>query len=235
MKALNRLIAPLFLVLGLAGAGLRFALYIAATDSKGLLMPFHPLEIMLWVLTFAALLAAIALTRGCRLRPTGGIGGAVGCLLFAVGIVLQCLQPAAVRVAALSWIHLVLGGAAVGSLLFLAWLRLKRQAVPCGYYAVLCLYFCIYMVLRYQSWSELTQLQDYVFALGAALCLTLFAYRRGADAAGLPQKGSPAVLGLMGIFFCCTAVPMTEDALIYAAAVPFLLAELADLTQQGEG
>ena len=50
MKRMYPRLPILFAGLGGAAFSLRLFLYIAATDEKGLLIPGHPLELLLWLL-----------------------------------------------------------------------------------------------------------------------------------------------------------------------------------------
>ena len=46
------------LALGCVGGALRFLLYRVAVDEKGLLIPMHPVELILWALTAASVCLA---------------------------------------------------------------------------------------------------------------------------------------------------------------------------------
>ena len=50
-------------ILGSAAGVLRAALLLLGTDEKGLLIPGHPLDILVWVITAAAILGVAALVR----------------------------------------------------------------------------------------------------------------------------------------------------------------------------
>lgn len=227
----NKLFPPLFLLLGIAGCVLRYSLYLAATDSRGLLVPHHPLEWVLWGLTVCCAVLAV-FSRKLTVGQPGRIG-ALGAAALAGAVLWQCGQVAHVRVASLIYVNYTVTGAAFAGLLLLAlaYLRGRKPSFAC--YAVLCVYYCIQMVLCYQHWSERTQLQDYVFALGAVLCMALSSYYLGCAAAGMAPRRRQVPLGLMGIFFCCTAIPFCDTPAAYVCAALFLLTEFSALKEEG--
>ena len=50
------------LALGCVGGALRFLVYRVAVDEKGLLIPMHPVELILWALTAASVCLAVLFT-----------------------------------------------------------------------------------------------------------------------------------------------------------------------------
>lgn len=226
MKTKNDL-PLLFLLLGVVGCILRFALFAAAVDSRNLLVPNHPLEWVLWGLTLLCVVLAFSnrkLTVGCP-----GQYGSVGAVILAAGILWQCGQVSDVRIASLIYVNFIAAGAAFAALLMLAvsYLRKKQPKFAC--YAILCVYYCIQMVLSYQHWSEQTQLSEYVFGLGAVVCMTLSFYCFGCNAAGMACQRKQVPLGLLAIFFCAAAVPHGEAPVRDVCAAVFLLTELSNL------
>lgn len=220
----------LYILLGLLAAGLRLMLYAAATDDRGLLTPMHPLWIALTALTVLAAIGAVLMPRFSRIANAHGVAGGLSSTAFAVGLLYCLLTEPAGNSPVLASIHRVLGVAAALGLIGLAFLYLLHRPPYFLMYCLVCLFLCIQMVMFYQLWSEHPQLQDYVYGLGAVLCMVLFVYQRAAAGAGLPESRLTAAFGLMGIFFCLSSLPQGEQPVLFAAGALWLTGELTRLT-----
>lgn len=220
----------LYVLLGLLAAGLRLGLYAAATDDRGLLTPMHPLMLALVVLTALAAIGAVLLPRFSRIANAHGVAGGLSSTAFAVGLLYCLLTEPAGNSPLLTSVHRVLGVTAALSLIALAILYLLRKPPYFLMYCFVCMFLCIQMVMFYQLWSEQPQLQDYVYGLGAVLCMVLFVYQQAAARAGLPESKLTPVFGLMGIFFCLASLPQGEQPVLFAAGALWLTGELTRLT-----
>lgn len=231
MKHKLNLYPLLFLVLGFLGLTLRTGVYATATDSKGLLIPATAPELALWALTAAAAVAALLLCRRSRPADPAGLPGIPGAVVLAaaIAIIFPAIHAA---IGALVVIHRVLSVAAIAALLALAVFHGRKIAPSFLCYAGVCVFLCVHLIIGYQMWSERTQLQDYVFGLAAVLCLTLFAYYRAAHWAGMKTGAFPGFLGLMGIYFCLTALPGGDWQILYAAAALWLAGELSAASRE---
>ena len=69
------------------------------------------------------------------------------------------------------------------------------------------------------------------YLLGAVLCLSLGAYFRLADAAGLPGKSWNNAVGLMGVYFCTVAAFAGTFNLFFTAAAIWLAGTYAGITE----
>lgn len=214
MKQSNlKLIAPIYLLLGAAGAGLYRAIYAFALDERELVVRGSIYEIALWVLTAAALLSAVAVSSKTRVEANGN-PPVLGCLVYAFGLFTLTLTDAK-GPAPLIMLYRIMTWAAIASMLVSVVLRFFRKPhhflldlAPC----ILCI---LHLMECYQLWSEVPQLTDYAFGLGAILCAVLFAYHIMAIRAGLPGKKVYVFAGLAGIFFCCVAAAGTRFELYF--------------------
>lgn len=230
---LSRKLYPLLgLALGLVGAGCRFLLYALGMDEKGLLVPGHPAAIALWVVTAAAVLAAVlaAMTfrednkapdETCRSIPE-----ALGTAVMALGVLSTLLLPENNGIATLLRLHRILSVLAFFCLLAAAVFRLMGKPVPFGCYAGAAVFFFVHVVTRYRAWSGNPQMADYLHALGAGLCLSLVSYYETALVVGLGGRRQRFALGILGIFCCVAAAARGEYPLMHLCGAVWILSVL---------
>ncbi|MGN1027716.1 MAG: hypothetical protein ACI4P4_15085 [Faecousia sp.] len=230
---LTRKLYPLLgLALGLVGAGCRFLLYALGVDEKGLLVPGHPAAIALWVVTAAAVLAAVlaavtfrednkAPDETCRSIPE-----ALGTAVMALGVLSTLLLPENNGIATLLRLHRILAVLAFFCLLAAAVFRLMGKPVPFGCYAGAAVFFFVHVVTRYRAWSGNPQMADYLHALGAGLCLSLVSYYETALVVGLGGRRQRFALGILGIFCCVAAAARGEYPLMHLCGAVWILSVL---------
>lgn len=204
------------LALGAVGFVLRKGLYAAALDHKNLLLPGHPLEIGLWVVTLLAILLAVVAARKAEDSGASKAVGAVGCAVLAVGILASVLLGG-FSLSGLSLARAVLGLLAAVAMAAAAALRLKGKPVFFLFYGAVCIFFAVHMVSCYQGWSSNPQIQDYLYSLLSCVGLMLFAYQKTACAVNFGNRRLMLGLGLITVFACITALSGTEDSLLYLA------------------
>ena len=111
MKQSNlKLIAPIYLLLGAAGAGLYRAIYAFSLDARELVIRGGIYEIALWVLTAVVLLSAVVISSKTRVEAIGN-PPILGSLIYALGIFTLTLENAkgpAPLVMPVSYTHLTL-------------------------------------------------------------------------------------------------------------------------------
>ena len=222
-------------ILGFAAAFLRRALYIQATDIKGLLIRNHPLALILWALV--GLAAAFVLLSVRKLGGSNGyeenFGKALptGYLLLAAVIGITVLSGNTGRMG--------MGLRSLGFLCIpaLIWGGIDRYRgkMPCFLvHAVLCLFFLLYAVSRYQFWSGNPQMQDYIFELLALLALAMFSYHCAAFETGSGDRRMQLAAGLLSILFCGATLGRTDTTAFYAAAMIWAGTDLCRLTPPPE-
>ena len=230
---LSRKLYPLLgLALGLVGAGCRFLLYALGMDEKGLLVPGHPAAVLLWVVTAAAVLAAVlaAMTfrednkapdETCRSIPE-----ALGTAVMALGVLSTLILPENNGIATLLRLHRILSVLAFFCLLAAAVFRLMGKPVPFGCYAGAAVFFFVHVVTRYRAWSGNPQMADYLHALGAGLCLSLVSYYETALVVGLGGRRQRFALGILGIFCCVAAAARGEYPALHLCGAVWILSVL---------
>lgn len=210
----------IFLGLGAAAGVARGLMYLLAVDETGLLIRGHGLWWLLWALTAAAAVAVLTLvprkgSGNVNADPASGTAAAAGSLVMAAGIVLTLLEGNALPRALLVYLWYISGILSCAGLAFTAFSAKKGSPPAFLSGAVLCLFFALHMVSRYQPWSGQPQSQDWIFSLLAAIGLTLCAYHRSALSAGNGKGRGYLAACLLTGFFCCAALPHTDYFWLY--------------------
>lgn len=223
-----------------AGAGLTalilgLLLALAGRDEKGLLVPTHPLALLLWLLTAAA--AAVILfqvrTAGKSRRYSSNFppsnAAATGCFVMAAGIALTLILTRA------EGLRMGLPRAVAGLLAVPALVRtgLCRRSGKRPFFllpAVVCLFLTLHTVSRYQSWSSQPQLLNFFFPMMSCILMMVFSYSHTAFPVGLGSRRVLLASGLLGGFFALTAVSGLQDLFLHAAAAVWMLTNLCSLT-----
>lgn len=221
--------------LGVLAAALKLGIAVFGTDSKGLLILWHPLELLLWAVTAAAAALVVLCVRkldGSSLYTDNfapGSAAAMGCTALIGGI------AAAVTVAPnifirLEVIRMYLGLLALPALLWVGICRIRGKRPFFLFHGVVCLYLIIHTVSHYQSWCARPLMQSFLFPMAASIFLTLFAYYQTAFDVELGNRRMQLGTGLLGSFFCIAAAAGGEDVMLYVGGAVWMLTNLCTLT-----
>ena len=216
MKKTNLLVAAP--ILGGLAALSRNGLYQAGVDERGLLTPGRPEAIYLAVLTLAAVVLCFLIQEPEKTRPSHVIPYS----WFAMAMLWpQSLSPAA------SMKPLLIVSQAAGAVLAAAmvYFAIRKKKPVFGLSAGLCVCMILRLVASYQVWSRDPQIQDYIFALLACLCLTAFFYQQTALEAGLGSKIWRLRFAFLGCYLCFAASGGTEINGFYSCAAFGLVTE----------
>ena len=221
-------------ILGFVAAFLRRALYIQATDTKGLLIRNHPLAFALWaVVAFGAawiVLTVWKLDGSNSYEKNFGKTLPTGYLLLAGTIGIMVLFGTFSSAGRVGMLLRVLGILCIPALIW-GGIDRYRGKMPCFLvHVVLCLFLLLYTVSRYQLWSGNPQMQDYVFELLALLALTLFSYHCAAFETGTGNRRQQLATGLLAILFCGAALGRTDNAVFYVSGMLWAANDLCRLT-----
>lgn len=211
------------LMLGMGGIALvlRRLLYAVAVDEKNLLIAGHPLELLLWLATAAAVAIVIA-----GVWPLDGseryadnfppsVAGAVGAFVLAAGIFLSVVRAGAAVPVVLNRLRGILGYLAAASMVIVGICRIQGRRPFFGFHGLVCVFFAIHMVSHYKTWSGDPQLQDYVFSASACVTLMLFAFYQTAFDVDSGRRRMQLGMGLMTVYLCCAAVYRSAYPLLY--------------------
>lgn len=237
------------LVLGISGVcfALRWLLYRVAVDEKNLLLSGHPLEVLLWILTAAAAALTVAVVWKLdgsnryvdNFRPS--VESAAGDFLLAIGIGITLLMMGKSETK-LDWARTIVGCLAAVSLVPAGISRFQGKRPFFAFHSLVCVFFVIYMVGRYQIWVGKPQLQDVVFELFGCITLMLFSYHQAAFDVGSGSRRMQLAMGLLAVLFCAAVLAYTEHWVLYLTALIWAATNLCSLTpvprrqrERGEG
>ena len=229
----SRKLPWMMLVFGIAALVMRWGLYATAVDAKGLLPRNQPLSLALTVLTIGVLVRiALAVRKQEKSGHheayfTADLLSALGHLAAGAGILATVLtdSPGGIGYLAVFWRYL--GLAAPVCLLLAGISRMQGKRPFCLLYVVVCLFFVLHIVTRYQLWSGNPQLQDYVFSLLGTMALMFFGFYAASWDAGC---GSPRMylgMGLAAIYLCTAELARTSSPALYLGGILWVLTELS--------
>ena len=215
MKCKELKLLPVMAALGAVLLMLRIWLYAVAVDEKGLLISGHPLDLAVWAVAAVCLaVAVLAVLRHPQVSaPTVGTVAALGDVAFAVTIavtVLSMEQPMTL----VEKLRMAMGWLCVPGLGYTAYCRFRSKPVFFGGFAVVCVFFALYLVSSYQLWSSDPQLQNYVFAMLACVTLTVFAYQNAAFAVDMGNEKIWLAAGLLAVCFGIGAVQCSGNGVL---------------------
>lgn len=221
--------------LGAAAFLLRIALKLLGLDEKGLLIPSHPLNLLVWAVTAAALVllgAAVWPLDGSKkyehnFAPSAA--AAIGCFALAGGATVSVLTGWNVWTR-LELVRNLCGLLSIPALVWLGLCRWQGKRPFFAFHALVCLYLTLYAVSHYQAWSSRPQLQDYFFPMLASVLLCLFAYHQTAFDVSMGKRRMQLFTGLLACFFCMAAAAGGEDLMLYAGGAVWTLTGLCNLT-----
>lgn len=214
-----------FLLLGIVAAALYRWMYTAAVDAAGLLKPWSVQEIVLLVLTAVACIGSFADAKYCKAAGTGKLLPAIGNLIFAVGVYTLTTIPAKGPTAMVT-LYRIFSYVSVPALAVSAGMQLTGKKPFFLLDVCPCVLAALHLVECYQLWSEVPQLMDYFFGVGALLGIILFAFYRIARSVDQPFLPRHLAYCFMGIYFCCVAVMMNAYSVFFATAAIWMVTDL---------
>lgn len=205
MNTKSTKLLPVALAAGVLGLSLRLLLYRTGFDEWGILSDTHPLHIACLILAIAA---GVYLALQCRkpeLEPesVGPLRLRLLCAFGACGLLTANAftfpHPLS---GALNMARLLLCFGCAFSIVVCACREVGGKAAGLVCHGLICVYFGVDMLCRYQVWSGNPQLPDYCFHILACVFLTLSAYHRLAFDTGLGKARSLRFTSLMALLLC---------------------------------
>lgn len=236
MKMLKKLTTPPWLALGLGVPALILMALLMATglDDRDLFIPGHFAGILLWILA-----AAMALLAFLAVRHYGGkakygrlfqssVPAAIGILGAAVAVLWSAFRIWSDGSGILEASVALLGLAAGGSLVYLAWCRFRGLRGSFLLWSLVTVFLMLRLMLSYRVWSAQPALLRYCFPLFASVCAILAFYYRTAFGVGLGNRQPYLFFTQMGAFFCMTTLGAGFD-LFYLGMLLWCLLDLPSL------
>ena len=235
MKRSNKQVFPLFIIsAGMLGLCLRFWLFSAGIDEKGLIRSGHPANYILPVLSAAVLVALFFYTRNTgnptdyqQLFPRSVIC-AIGNWAAGAGILYFGIHRFLVS-AGTAYLLLLATGIIVVCFAILGYFRLKGLRPSCLLHAFITIFFIGFLLLQYSGWSANPQLGKYCYEALACVFLTLAFYYRATLDAELQGLRRYLLFHLAALFFCCLSLT-SQDRLFYLAMFLHSAVELCSLS-----
>ena len=230
----------MMLVFGVAALALRKALYATAVDVKGLLLRYQPLEIALLVLTAGVLVRIVLASRkeqksGIYEEHYGAsLPGALGQMAAGAGILMTVLTAAPGTGNYLEMAWRILGLTAPVCLDLAGITRLLGKRPFFLLHVVVCLFFVLHIVTRYQLWSGHPQMQDYIFALFGAMTLMFFGFYTAAMEAGCGSLRMTQGMGLAAVYLCLAELARSACPWLYLGGALWVLTDLCSLGQKAQ-
>lgn len=225
----------LTLLCGLVGLLLRAWLYGSGLGEDNLLAANHIAGILVVILSVAAAVALLLLTRNCSTRgkyadafpacPIAAVGSFVG----AAGILITSMIDLIRKDVSFAPVLGLLGIIAGAALVFTGYCRLKGRRPSFLFHTMVCLYFMLRLISLYQGWSADPQLHDYCFQLLAIVCIMLYAYHRAAQDLKVAPRRQLVLYGLLGAYFCCLSLVRSDAIWLYAGMAVWMLTNLGTL------
>lgn len=222
-------------LLGLIALILRAGLFLLGHDEKGLLMPWHSLNLLCWAVTAGTLLICVLgvrkLNGSCRYSDnfSASLPAAIGAFALAGGIAVRVIGGWSAWTL-LELLRDVCGALSVPALVWVGLQRRQGKRPFFGFHAMACVYLTLYAISHYQTWCSRPQLQEYLFSMAGILLLVLFAYQQTAFDVGLGKRRMQLLTGLLAGFFCLAAVAGLEDIPLYLGGAVWALTNLCSLT-----
>lgn len=224
-------ILPLF-TLGAGGLGfaLRVWLFTAGVDEKGLVIPSHPANSLLFILSAAVICILFLCTRSVsklsyKQSFPASPAAAVGHWIAAAGILAADFAELADVGDTITVISFFLGLLAAACLVYLGWCRLKHIHPSMIFYTVVTIYLLVHLMSQYRIWSPEPQLQNYCFQLFASIFLMLSLYHRTALTCRMGSRKWFLFCSQAALFFCCLSL-QGESRLFYAAMAAWMTTDL---------
>ena len=203
---------PFALLSGALGFVLRMWLFATGVDHKGLLVEGHIAGTLTFVLTGLVLGALFLWLRQPikklsyeRLFPAS-LTAAFGCWVAAAGILQTTFSQLGGSMDRMGVLSLILSIAAIASLGFLGYCRIRGQRPHPALHAAVTVYFMFQLIDLYRSWSSETQLHTYFFQLLAAVFLMLATFHWAELDAGTGKLSNWLFFRLGAVFFCLLAL-----------------------------
>ena len=231
----GKMLPVMMWIWGIVALVLRKTLYATAVDIKGLLQRGQPVEMALIVLSAGVLIWIVLAVR--KQKGSGDyedysvarIPGAIGNLAAGAGILATVLLTESGMGNYLEILWRFLGLTAPACLVLAGIARLLGKKPFFLLHVVVCLFFVLHIVIRYQVWSSCPQMQDYLFALLGVMTLMFYGFYTAALEAGCGNYRMMRGMGLAAIYLCMVELARSSCPWLYLGGILWVLADLCTM------
>ena len=211
-------------------------LYATGIDGRGLLEEGHWAHLAVWILTAVAAAALLLSGRSIAgpeqyadCHPVS-FAAAMGAFAAVVGIGVTTVREFSEFTSTIRLVVWVLGLCSAIAMGCIGVCRLTGTKPNFLLHTVVCIYFALRMVSRYQLWSSDPQLQDYCFYLSAYVSLMLTAYHHAAFDADMGKHRPLWLFSLASVYLCCLSLEGNRDTLLLLCCGAWAFTNLTNLT-----
>ena len=220
---------------GIIGIALRFWLLATGIDKNGFLIPNHPADMLLWLLTAAT--ATLVVVKCLPLVEANkysfnfppSVIGAIGEGFLALGIFVKSIFLLIDSVSPLFTATAVAGILSAVLLALCAFYRWNGTKPAFLLHSFVSIFWVLRLIAFYQLWSPEPQLQNYIFQLFANVFVMLSFYQRTAFDADCGNRRAHAIYHLAAAFFCCLSLAGSEDWFLYGTCAGWAITDLCRL------
>lgn len=215
---------------------LRRMLYAFAVDEKNLLPVNHPLELVLSVVTLAALvyiLLSVWKLDGSEVYEdnfSADKPAMVGHMAAAAGILVTMLTNGPRMPGYLGSIWQWLGFASPVCLLLAGLARGRGKQPFFLFHLIPCLFLVMHIVNHYQLWSGNPQFQDYGFTLFGSMALMFFGFYSAAFDVGSGKRRMQLIMGLGAAYLLLAELARSRYPWLSLGGILWALTGLCSLT-----
>ena len=222
-------------VFGIAAAVIRSLYFKMAAEPDGFLTPWHPVQILFWILAGGQLLGAVLLSRGMpsvkRQAPMGIRTGMLQVLLSgALALTVLGLNPDA-RMAP---VVQILGAASAVVLLADGICRCLNKSLFLLPHSLLCIFLLVYCVSSYGRWSNVPEMERILVPAAGIILLLPFSCEMAYWDQGQNHDRNLRILGAMTAFFCLAAIGGPGLEPLHLGGLIIALNALYSLSREGE-
>ncbi len=219
-------------LMGVFALVLRKFLYIVAVDGKGLLVPDHPLELALGVLS-GAVLAFLAVMvwnlDGSDAYADNFFPNPAafrGHLAAAAGILVTVLTNSPQMGGYLGDGWTVLGWLSPVCLVLAGWKRWRGQQPYFALHLLPSLFLVLHIINHYQMWCGDSQLQDYIFEVFGCIFLMFFAFYTACFDVGVGKRRRQLMAGLGAIYLLTAELAGSQYPWLYLGGILWAMYDL---------
>ena len=221
-------------VTGTVAAVVRNGYFKTAVDGEGFLIPWHPMQLLFWILAGIVLVLAGLLTMKMpKFRPEVPADMEAGFAQLLLGV---CLGLTAFRLPdglRFYFILKILGFAAGAVFLLDGVFRCMGKKLGIVPYSLFCIFLLLYSIDLYAQWSNVPEMERILVpALGQILLVPL-ACEKAIQDSGAGDGKALLVLSMAAGFFCIAAIGCPGVQLLHLGGVVLSVSTLLSLRKEG--